>query len=154
MPTVEPPLTPQTVARLRLAMARLARRQRQAASTGLTPSQQSALAMVDVHGPISLGELATLEQVARPTITRIAAKLEQQGLLERLVDHDDRRFARVLITPVGHERLEETRKRRIEWLAARLERLEPDDVVSILAALEPLERLLEVELDDDLDDRS
>ncbi len=154
MPTVEPPLTPQTVARLRLAMARLARRQRQAASTGLTPGQQSALAMVDVHGPISLGELATLEQVSRPTITRIAAKLEQQGLLERLVDHDDRRFARMAITPVGHQRLEETRKRRIEWLAARLEQLEPADVTSILAALEPLERLLEVEADDDLDGRS
>ncbi len=135
----------ETVARLRLAMARLARRQRQAASTGLTPSQQSALSMIDVHGPISLGELAELEQVARPTITRIAAKLEEQGLVDRLIDTDDRRFARVAITSSGHERLEETRHRRNRWLTERIETLAADDIAAILAVVEPLERLLAVE---------
>ncbi len=144
MPTSH--IDPETVARLRLAMARLARRQRQAASTGLTPSQQSALAMIDIHGPLPLGELAALEQVAKPTITRIVAKLEEQGLVERLVDADDRRFARVIVTPVGHERLEETRQRRNRWLTERIEGLSPDDIAAIFAVVEPLERLLEVEL--------
>lgn len=140
-----PHIDPESVARLRLAMARLARRQRQAASTGLTPSQQSVLSMIDVHGPLALGDLATLEQVAKPTITRIVAKLEEQALVERLVDADDRRFARVLVTPLGHERLEETRQRRNHWLIERIESLSPDDIAAIFAAVEPLERLLEVE---------
>ncbi|MEZ5376798.1 MAG: MarR family transcriptional regulator [Acidimicrobiales bacterium] len=144
MPTSH--IDPETVARLRMAMARLARRQRQAASTGLTPSQQSALAMIDRHGPLPLSELATLEQVAKPTITRIVAKLEEQGLVERLVDTVDRRFARVVVTAVGHERIEETRQRRNQWLTERIEGLSPDDIAAIFAVVEPLERLLEVEL--------
>ncbi len=139
------PLDPETVARLRLAMARLARRQRQAASTGLTPSQQSVLAMIDVHGPIPLGELAALEQVAPPTITRIVAKLEDQGLVDRLIDTDDRRFARVVVTAFGHERIEETRQRRNQWLTERIEGLAEADIAAILAVVEPLERLLEVD---------
>ncbi len=141
----EPFIDPAAVARFRLAMARLARRQRQAASTGLTPSQQSALSMIDVHGPLPLGELASLEQVAPPTITRIAAKLEEQKLVERIVDVEDRRFARVAITKEGHERLEETRERRNRWLTERIEQLGPDDVAAILSVVEPLERLLDVE---------
>ncbi len=141
----EQSIDPAAIARFRLAMARLARRQRQAASTGLTPSQQSALSMIDVHGPLPLGELASLEQVAPPTITRIAAKLEEQGLVERVIDANDRRFARVAITNEGHERLEETRERRNRWLTERIEQLGPDDVAAILSVVEPLERLLDVE---------
>ncbi len=145
MPPSELVIDPALVARLRLAMARLARRQRQAASTGLTPSQQSALAMIDIHGPIALGELASLEQVAPPTITRITSKLEDQGLVERMVDEADRRFVRVAITFEGHTRMEETRHRRDHWLTEQIEQLGADDVTAILGAVEPLERLLEIE---------
>ena len=61
------------VARLRLAIVRLARRQRQQSGTGLTSSLQSALAVIDLHGPLTLGALATLEQISPPTTTRLVA---------------------------------------------------------------------------------
>ncbi len=129
------------IARLRLALARLARLQRQASTSGLTPSQQSALAVIDRRGPITLGELARVEQVAPPTITRIIAKLEDQGLVGRRVDRLDRRVARLSITTEGHTRLERARERRNQWLAERLADLDGRDVDAILAAIEPLERL-------------
>src|SRR4051812_21479400 len=84
--------TPEAIAgRLRLSATRLARRLRQEAQTGLSPSQLSALAMVERHGPLTLGALADHEQVAPPTITRVVVKLEADGLLTRQPDPDDRR---------------------------------------------------------------
>lgn len=129
------------VARLRLAMARLARQQRRSYPTGLTPSQISALITIDHHGPIQLGDLARLEAVAPPTITRIVAKLEAEALVERQPDEHDRRVARVTITDEGHRRIAETREARNEWFGRKLAALDGDDLTAILAATEPLERL-------------
>jgi DNA-binding MarR family transcriptional regulator len=131
------------VARFRLAIVRLARRQRQQSGTGLTPSLQSALAVVDVRGPLTLGELAAVERISPPTTTRIVAKLEQLGLVERTTDPDDRRVARVAVTEDGHRQLAESRDRRDTWLRGRLAELDPSDLATLVAAIEPLERLLE-----------
>lgn len=129
------------VARLRLAIARLARLQRQAAGSGLTQSQQSALSMIDRHGPIQLRDLAEVEQVTPPTITRIVAKLNDQGLVRRDVDPADRRIVRVEMTGAGRRRLEEARARRNEWLSERLDALSGTDADAIIAAVGALERL-------------
>ncbi len=130
------------VARLRLAIVRLARRQRQQSGTGLTPSLHSALAMIDVRGPLTLGELAAVEQVSPPTTTRIVAKLEEMGLVTRTPDPDDGRVTRVDVSTEGREQLSESRERRDAWLRARLADLTPSDVDALVAAVEPLERLL------------
>ncbi|WP_436793330.1 MarR family winged helix-turn-helix transcriptional regulator [Actinospongicola halichondriae] len=130
------------VARLRLAIVRLARRQRQQSGTGLTPSLQSALAIVDVRGPLTLGELAAVERVSPPTITRIVAKLEEMGLVSRTSDPADGRVTRVDVTNTGREQLAESRVRRDAWLRDRLEELPPSDVEALVAAIGPLERLL------------
>lgn len=131
------------VSRLRLAIVRLARRQRQQSGTGLTPSLQSALAMIEARGPFTLGELAAVEQVSPPTITRIVDKLEDMGLARREPDPDDRRVSRVTVTDVGREQLVESRQRRDAWLRDRLDELAPEDVAALTAAIEPLERLLD-----------
>ncbi len=132
------------VARLRLVIVRLARRQRQQAGTGLTPSLQSALAMIDVRGPLTLGALATVEQVSPPTTTRIVAKLEEMGLVSRTADPTDGRVTRVAVTTEGRRQLVESRERRDEWLRDRLGELSSDDLAALDAAVEPLERLLAV----------
>ncbi len=130
------------VARLRLAVVRLARRQRQLSGTGLTPSLQSALAVVDVRRSLTLGELAAVEQVSAPTVTRLVDKLEEMGLVVREPDPDDRRVTRVVITDVGHKQLAESRERRDAWLRDRLAALDVADLDAIFAAVEPMERLL------------
>lgn len=122
-------------------MARLARQQRRSYPTGLTPSQISALITIDHHGPVRLSDLARLEAVAPPTVTRIVAKLEAEALVERQSDESDRRIARVTITDEGHRRIDETRAARNEWFGRKLAALDPDDLDAILDAIEPLERL-------------
>ncbi|MGH9290022.1 MAG: MarR family winged helix-turn-helix transcriptional regulator [Acidimicrobiales bacterium] len=127
--------------RLRLASARLHRRLRQEADTGLSPSQQSALGTIEVQGPITLGDLAAAEHVTPPTITKVIAQLEEEGLVDRTVDPFDRRITRVSATPEGRRRLESSRARRNAFLAVRLEELGPDAVRRLHDAIDALEEL-------------
>lgn len=132
----------ETVAsRLRLAIARLHRRMRQESVGQITASQLSALTSLSLHGPMSLGELAAVEQVAPPSMTRIAGRLEEMGLLERRGDASDRRVARVTVTASGNELLEETRTRRDLFIARRLAALSEADQEKLAAALPVLERM-------------
>src|SRR5262249_41447673 len=100
--TVPAPALP---ARLRLAITRLARRLRQQGETAASPTQLAALATVERDGPLTLGELAAVERVQPPTITAAVGRLEQRGLVQRRIDPDDRRVARVEITPAGRRLL-------------------------------------------------
>ena len=113
-------------ARLRLAVGRLARQLRQR-SGGLTLSQLSALASVELLEPVRLGDLAARECVAPPTMTRIAARLVESGLCERRESPDDARAALLTTTAAGRRSLRSVRAERTQLLAERLEAL-PDDL--------------------------
>lgn len=130
-------------ARLRVAIARLARQLRRHAVAGLTPSQLSALTSVDRLGPLRLGDLAEREQVAPATLTRIVANLVDTGLLERHADPDDGRCWRVAITPAGAAALEAVRTEATAMLAVRIAALDSSGREQLSAALPVLERLIE-----------
>lgn len=130
-----------TVVRLRASVTRLARLLRQQDQTGYGPTAIAVLATVGYEGPLTLGELATREQVAPPTITKVVDKLEANGLVTRSADADDRRVRRVEITPAGLAQLDEARMRRTTWLAERLAALDPDDLDRLRAAVDVLEQL-------------
>jgi DNA-binding MarR family transcriptional regulator len=134
---------PELAHRLRLATARLARLLRQQVGTGLSPSQHSILVSIDVNDSLTLGELAAIEQVAPPTITKIVSKLEDDGLVLRTVDDRDRRVARVSISEVGRARLDQSRSRRDAWLTRRLEQADPADIARLADTLDVLEALAE-----------
>jgi DNA-binding MarR family transcriptional regulator len=137
------PRTPasELAARLRLSATRLARRLRQESDSGLTPSQLSALATVERHGTVTLGRLASCERVAPPTITKIVAKLDADGLLERRTDGADRRIARVTTTAAGSTLLAETRRRKDAWLTSRIRQLDADERARLAAVLDVLDAL-------------
>src|SRR3954451_23634425 len=104
-------------ARLRLSATRLARILRRQADTGLTPSQLSALATIEGHGPMTLGALAEHENVAPPSVTKLVNKLEGQGLVRRQASPADGRVALVSLTGDGTGLLAESRQRKNQWLA-------------------------------------
>src|SRR5438445_899847 len=122
---------------------RLARRLRQQADGDVTPSQISALSSVDRLGPVTLGELSAVERVQPPSMTRIVAGLEEQGLVTREIDPNDRRVARVHVTVAGHRLLEQSRTRKNAFLAARIRTLPSDERAALARAAEILERILE-----------
>lgn len=131
--------------RLRLAVMRLGRRLRRQGGGDLTPSQASALSTLERLGPMTLGELSAAEGVRPPTLTKIVAALEEQGLVARQTDPRDRRVAHVAATPAGADLLARARSTTDAYLASRLAALPPEDVAALTRAVEVLERLLESE---------
>jgi DNA-binding MarR family transcriptional regulator len=129
--------------RLRLAVARTARRLRQEAGEELSPSQAAALSTIDRHGPLTPSELADRERVRRPTATRLIAVLEDAGLVDRTRDPLDGRSFLVALSPAGRELLARVRTRKNAYLSRRLRELSPDDRATLDHASAILERLLE-----------
>ena|SRR3712207_2872133 len=131
--------------RLRLAIARSARRMRQEAGTDLSPSLTSALATIERHGPLTPSELAELERVQRPSATRIVSRLETEGLVDRAADPADGRSSLVSASSQGRALLRRLRTRKNAYLARRLRDLPDGDVETLREAADVLERLLEGE---------
>src|SRR4051812_16275728 len=92
------PSTTDVASHLRLVVARTARRLRQEAGADLSPSLTSALASIDRHGPLPPSELAAHERVQRPTATRVLARREEAGLIDRAAAPAARRSSLISAT--------------------------------------------------------
>ena len=133
---------PSLSSHLRLVVLRMSRRLRQESVGEVTASQMSALSSIGLAGAASLGELAATERIAPPSMTRIVARLEEQGLVRRRHDETDRRVSRLEITPAGETLLAETRSRRDAYLAERLQSLTEEERQIIDQALPIFERII------------
>ena len=136
-----------TASQLSTAIVRTARvlRQDAAAEAGLGAGTTAALATIRRDGPLTASELAEIERVKRPSITRTLACLDRQGLIERTPDPADGRSSLVAISAAGRERLALLRRRKSAYLARRLEALDPEEVATLARAAEILERMREDE---------
>lgn len=127
---------------LRVSLARLNRRlRRQAAVHSLTPTQFATLAAVDRHGGITPGELAELEKVQPPSMTRVIAALEERGLVSRSPHPTDRRQVTVTVTEAAKKLLKEERARKEAWLTRQLKELSPEERTILRQAAPILEKL-------------
>ena len=131
----------ETAGRLRFSVFRLARLLRQQDDSGYAPAQIAALATIVREGPITLGALATHEQLTPPSITKVVVALEEAGLVERRRDETDRRVCRVVATAKGRRQLETSRVKRTAWLAKQLQALPADELARLTDALDVIERL-------------
>lgn len=135
-------------AHLRTAIVRTARRLRQEAAaetSGLTPTSVAALATIERHGPLTPSEIAEIERVKRPTITRTLGCLEREGLIDRAADPADGRSSLVSVNGAGRERLRRLRGRKNAYLARRMKDLTDEEVETLERAAEILERMREGE---------
>jgi DNA-binding MarR family transcriptional regulator len=136
--------TPTLASHLRVAVARLARHLRhQGAHEDATPSQLAALATLYHQAPITLGELAQIERVKPPTMTRIVAGLEEKGLVRREHSSADGRLILVAITDDGRTYHEQYQQRRDAWLARQLADLTKDERETLSKAAAIFDRLVE-----------
>jgi DNA-binding MarR family transcriptional regulator len=133
-----------SAARLRMAIVRTARRLRQEAAaetSGLTPTSTAALATIERHGPLTPSEIAEIERVKRPTITRTLGALEGEGLIDRAPDPADGRSSLVSVNAAGRERLRRLRGRKNAYLARRMRELSTEEVETLERAAEILDRM-------------
>lgn len=128
---------------LRPAILRLARRLRQmrAHDHDLGTGQLQAMGALFRQGPMPIGELAALEKVRPPSMTRTVNALEEQGLAVREDSEADRRHCVVRLTDAGRELVLADRRRRDAWLAKRVAELTPEEREVLRRAIPVLEKV-------------
>ncbi|HUQ80864.1 MAG TPA: MarR family transcriptional regulator [Gemmatimonadaceae bacterium] len=133
----------QTADRLHSAAIHLLRRlRREDAKTGLSAPRLSALSVVVFGGPLTLGELASAEQVKPPTMTRLVSALEDEGLVTREPDASDGRLTRIRATAKGRTLLMRGRANRVAALTAEVRALPGADRDVVERAVTILEAVI------------
>ena len=140
------PREAQVAERVHAGAIHLLRRLRRAdEATGLSAPRLSALSVVVFAGPLPLGALAAAEQVRPPTMTRLVAALEGEGLVRRVADASDARRALVEATPRGRRLMMAGRGRRIALLAEQLAGIPAEELDALERAAATLERIARAE---------
>jgi DNA-binding MarR family transcriptional regulator len=129
------------VARLQFALGRSARLLRENASGGLTPTQLAVLGALLRDGPRQLTELAAAERINPTLLSRVVGRLEENGLVRRSAQEQDRRAYVVSITDRGRELAEGLRHERCSDLAQHLAGLDLAHRTALFDALPALEAL-------------
>jgi DNA-binding MarR family transcriptional regulator len=130
--------------RLRPVLLKLNRElRREIHSLGVTGGQVALLVQIKYSPGIGIRELARLERMSVPGMSKFISRLEEAGLVARASVEGDQRRVGLSLTPAGHKVLRSVKSRRTAWLAARLGQLEPEQLDAIDAAIEPLAQLLE-----------
>lgn len=126
---------------LRSAIMRTSRRIRTETTIGgVTQSQYAVLAALRA-APSTVSLLAEREQIRPPSMTRTVDALEQRGLVTRTIDPTDRRHVVVALTDSGRGLINETRRRRTEWLDSRLAGLDATERELLWRAAEILKTM-------------
>jgi DNA-binding MarR family transcriptional regulator len=111
----------ETANALHSAALRLLRRVRTVdAIMDLDGPRASALSVLVFGGPVPIGQLAEIEHVSAPAITKTVTALEADGFVERVRSATDRRIVLVRATPSGRALLERGRAARVRLVAELL----------------------------------
>lgn len=130
--------------RLHSAAIHLLRRLRvEDEALGISAPRLSALSVLVFAGPKRIGELARLEQVEPPTMSKLVDALVRDGLVVRERDPDDARAVQVRATPTGARMLRRGRAKRVETLRSRLATLSPAELAALGEGVDVLERILQ-----------
>ncbi|MBB2892694.1 MarR family transcriptional regulator [Flexivirga oryzae] len=126
---------------LRSVCMRISRRVRFSGGGVLPPHQVSVLSKLDqqIRTP---RELAEIECVSAPSMTRTVNALVEQGFVRRDADPDDGRQVRLQLTPEGRKKLAGIRRSRDEWVHARMRDISDEECEVLRQAADILERVV------------
>jgi DNA-binding MarR family transcriptional regulator len=145
MPALATTADPVTVAnRLRPVLLKLNRHlRREIHSLGVTGGQASLLFTIQRRPGIGVNELAELERMSPPGMSKYVGRLEEAGLVVREPSERDRRRIGLRVSSEGERVLRSVKSRRTAWLASRLRGLSDDQLAALDAAIEPLQELID-----------
>jgi DNA-binding MarR family transcriptional regulator len=125
---------------LRLACMRISRRVRFESSHDVAPHQFSVLCRLE-EAPRTPGELAEMERVAKPSMTRTVGALVDRGLVLRQDDPLDGRSVILSLSEEGRRSVRTIRRKRDAWMASRVARLTPEEQDVLARATEILAKV-------------
>ena len=109
-----------------------------AARVPITRAGLAVLRLVHRHGPIVVSELSRRLGLDLSTVSRQLRPLEQQRLVARTTDDDDRRVAWIALTPEGRRVIDRTTKAWLEDYERALEHWSDADREALAELLERL----------------
>ncbi len=122
------------------AFSRLARRLRALELPyGLTNERLSTLATIRDNEPISVSALAEAEIVSLPTMSRMVAKLEDEGFVRRRDDKLDSRSVLISTTAKGRRTYLRATQQSLSQLKSTLNTLAPEQLAAIRTLLSSLD---------------
>lgn len=139
----------QTEARIRGAdlattLERVLRLTREMSTAGdLSSTAATVLYRLARSGPSRITDMAHTAGVSQPAMSQLVSRLEQDGLVDRAVDDDDRRAVLVAISEQGRAVIGARRAQRAAVFDEALRRLDAGDRAAIAAALPALDRLVD-----------
>jgi len=139
---MSPTTTPVLANDLRIACQRVSRRVRFESSAELPPHQVSALSNLR-RGSLTPGELAEMERVSAPSMTKTVNCLVEKGLVTRVDHPDDRRCKVLTLTESGEATLDRIARARDNWMDDLLDGLTADERRLLRQATDLLNRVLE-----------
>src|ERR1700733_2469438 len=101
----------------------------------LAPRHMTTFAIVAMHGPLSVSELARREGCATTTASLLATQLADAGLVERREDSLDRRKTVITVSPSFRKDSENVLRARLAPLRRALVRMGPDRARAMLEGL-------------------
>jgi DNA-binding MarR family transcriptional regulator len=115
---------------------------REDVALGLSGARLSALSVLVFGGPRTIGKLADAEGVTPPSMTRLVAAMEAEGLVQRAPSPTDARSVIIRATSEGEGVMLRGREQRVVALSGWLAGLDPDELETVEHAAELLERIL------------
>lgn len=127
---------------VRIACQHVSRRVRFDNSHEIPPHHFSVLAKLSMGVADTAGELARIEEVSAPSMTRTVNGLVDAGLVARTPDPDDGRRHLLALTQAGTEMVQRTRASRDDWMVRRLQALSPDELSVLREATDILQKVI------------
>jgi DNA-binding MarR family transcriptional regulator len=106
------------------------------------------LGMLLHHGPMPMSEIGRRMGISKPYTTVLVDRLIKKGLVERVLDADDRRVVNIRIKTAGKETFKEFRKCAREIVMRNLSSLTSDDISAFYASMKTI-RSITSKLDND-----
>jgi DNA-binding MarR family transcriptional regulator len=110
---------------------------------GLSTATWFLLSMLIREDGISQGEVSHRFEVDPSRVTRLAQRLQEEGLLRRERDPEDNRVVRLYVTEKGRLLIDSSRKRREEFENRFRREFSPEELEQLRRALGVVARLME-----------
>ena len=112
-------------------------------ASGIGPAKLSALSVLVFAGrPLSLAELAAAEQVKNPTMSRLIAGMEREGLVSIAASKHDARAMDIRPTKRGARLLLAGKARRVNSLAKALVTLDEPELIQLQQSIDLLRNVI------------
>jgi DNA-binding MarR family transcriptional regulator len=109
---------------------------------GTSPARLSALSVLVFAGPRTVSELASMERVKVPTMSRLVTGMEAEGLVRRARSGTDGRSVVLHATAKGRRVLDRARELRLSALEGLLSRASAEELATVRAAATIVDRLV------------